>query len=77
MSEPRFTAETNLQQALDRAPEVREAFKALGLKCGDCVAAEIETLRHAALYHEKPLEQILGDLNGLKYKEAPDAKSGS
>lgn len=76
MSAPRFTAETVIQQALDLAPEVAEAFDRLGLKCRDCVAAEKETLRLAAIYHEKPLEQILSELNALKFREQKERTNG-
>lgn len=74
MSPSPFRPETNLQEALARAPEVAEAFKRLGLKCVDCVAAEKETFRHAALYHEKSLDEILKELNGLKLRDEPARK---
>ena len=54
MEEPfRFTAETNIMQALESDKRVEEALKGLGLKCVDkanemCVAAEVETLADAA-----------------------------
>lgn len=67
-----FTAETNIEQALELAPEVKEAFKRLGLKCVDCVASSVETLKHAALFHEKPLDEILRELNRL---EVPPPKA--
>ena len=72
MAEPfRFTAETNILEALELDPEkVGEALKRLGLKCVDargewCAAVVSETFAHAALYHEVPLEKILAELNGL------------
>lgn len=71
MGDPvRFTAETNIQKALESDKRVEQAIKALGLKCVDehgemCVAAEVETLREAALYHDIPLEKILAALNGM------------
>lgn len=68
-----FTADTNLEEALSCAPEVRAAFEKLGLKCVECVAAAVETLRHAALYHDKPLEEILRELNGLGLRRARGA----
>ena len=58
-----FTSETNIQAALDLDPRVAEVFRKLGLKCVDCVAAEKETLRIGALYHEKELKEILAELN--------------
>ena len=61
----RFTAETNLQEALDLDPRVQEAFRRLGLKCNDCVAAIAEDFRVAALYHTKSLDEILAALNAL------------
>lgn len=64
MAEPfEFTADTNIQEALEADPRVPEIFKKLGLKCVECVAAEVETLRLAALYHEKDLKEILDELN--------------
>lgn len=67
MSGPfRFTAETNLQEALDLDPRVQEEFRRLGLKCNDCAAAIAETVREAALYHEKNLAEILEALNRLR-----------
>ena len=64
-----FTRDTRIQDALMLGDSVREAFKRLGLKCIDCVAAEVETLNHAALYHEKDLNQILEALNRLNVPE--------
>ncbi|MBI2900091.1 MAG: DUF1858 domain-containing protein [Planctomycetes bacterium] len=58
-----FTADTNIQEALDLDPQIAEIFRKLGLKCVDCVAAEAETLRIGALYHEKDLKEILDELN--------------
>lgn len=58
-----FTAETNIQEALDLEPRVAEVFRNLGLKCVDCVAAEKENLRIGALYHERDLQKILEALN--------------
>lgn len=58
-----FTADTNIQEALDLDPKVAEIFKKLGLKCVECVAAEVETLRLGALYHERELQPILEELN--------------
>ena len=64
-----FTAETNIQEALDLDDRVPDAFKRLGLKCIECAAAEAEPLRLAALYHEKDLDEILKTLNALKIKK--------
>lgn len=65
-SEPRFTEDTIIEKALEMGPEVKQAFERLGLKCVNCVAQVKETLRHAALYHDQPLEAILRELNRLK-----------
>lgn len=72
MVEPfRFTAQTNILEALELDPEkVGEALKRLGLKCVDprgewCAAVVSETLAEASLYHEVPLDKILAELNGL------------
>ena len=46
--------------------QVEEEFRRFGLKCFDCAATEVETLRDAARYHEKPLEEILEALKKLK-----------
>ena len=64
-----FEPGTNIQKALDLSPKVAEAFRKLGLKCATCVAAEIEDLRLAALYHEKKLDEILAELNRIDVKE--------
>jgi hypothetical protein len=72
MAEPfRFTAETNIQAALEMDPRVGEALRRLGLKCVDkrgewCVAVEVENFADAARYHEIDLERILEELNRLK-----------
>lgn len=77
MGEPfRFTAETNIMQALERDKRVQEALKGLGLKCLDkagemCVAAEVETLADAARYHEIDLDVILDALNRLNLPDLP------
>lgn len=62
--------ETNIQLLFDRDPErVTAAFRELGLKCFDCVAAGIETLRDAARYHDTSLENILKVLEKLELTE--------
>jgi hypothetical protein len=66
-----FTPRTNIQEALELDDRVVSALQGLGLKCVDkkrdemCVAAAVETLADAALYHDIPLEKILAALNGL------------
>ncbi len=71
-----FTPETPLVDALELDPaRVGEAMKRLGLKCGGkggewCAAVVVETLAHAALYHEVPIEKILSELNALGIKPA-------
>jgi hypothetical protein len=81
-----FTPRTNIQEALELDDRVVLALQGLGLKCVDkrnemCVAAAVETLADAALYHDIPLDRILSTLNELalprKPVEArpPDAKS--
>lgn len=83
MTEPfLFTAATNIQDALEQDPRVLETLGRLGLKCVDrrgdwCVAAAVETLADAALYHNLPLDRILSDLNGLAIlgKPAPGPES--
>ena len=67
----KFTAETRIDEALKLGERVQAAFKAMGLKCIECPAAEVECLRHAALYHEKSLDAILRELNRLDI-EAPE-----
>lgn len=67
---PRYPAETNILKAIEADPRIAEVLKKLGLKCIDrygelCVAAEVETFADAALYHEIPLERILGELDRL------------
>lgn len=77
MTEPvRFTAETNIEEALLLDDRVVKALQQLGLKCVDkreemCVAASVETLREAALYHDIPLEKILETLNSLQIVPHP------
>ena len=79
MVEPfRFTAETNIEEALSLDDRVVQAMKALGLKCvnaGDemCPAATVETLREAFLYHDVPLDRILAALNALQIPSPPPA----
>ena len=77
MAEPfRFTAETNIEEALLLGEPVERAFKALGLKCVDadgepCPAMAVETLREASLYHDIPLDRILATLNALGIPAPP------
>ena len=77
MSEPfQFSAETNIEKALLMDDRVVKALQALGLKCVDkrdemCVAASVETLREASLYHDIPLERILDALNALQIVPKP------
>lgn len=65
-----FTPRTNIQEALELDDRVVVALQSLGLKCVDkrnemCVAAAVETLADAALYHDLPLDKILLTLNEL------------
>lgn len=82
MPEPfQFTADTNIEKALLLGDRVVEALKALGLKCVDkreemCPAAAVETLREASLYHDIPLERILGALNALRIVPPPTPPAG-
>lgn len=62
MADEPITEQTNLRELLESGPEIVEAFRKLGLKCPDCVAVDRETVRHAALYHEKDLRGIVDAL---------------
>jgi hypothetical protein len=73
-----YTAETNIFKAIEADARVADVLKKLGLKCIDrygelCVAAEVETFADAALYHEIPLEKILGELDRLGPPPPPPA----
>lgn len=77
-----FTSSTKIEEALDLDDRVGLALKGLGLKCLDrrgemCVAATVETLADAALYHDIPLDKILTALNALGLARKPDAPSDS
>jgi len=80
MTEPfLFTSRTNIQEALELDDRVVQALKSLGLKCVDkreemCVAAAVETLADASLYHNIPLEKILLTLNELGLQKKPPAE---
>ena len=75
-----FTEATPIVEALKRDRRVVEAFRTLGLKCVErpewCVAVEVETLRHAALYHEVDLTTLLDTLNGLDLPKTETQKDG-
>ncbi|HUR39520.1 MAG TPA: DUF1858 domain-containing protein [Planctomycetota bacterium] len=77
MTEPfLFTPRTNIQEALELDDRVVQALQSLGLKCVDrrsemCVAAAVETLADAALYHDIALDKILTTLNGLGLARKP------
>ncbi|HZE98173.1 MAG TPA: hypothetical protein VE981_14175 [Planctomycetota bacterium] len=77
MTEPfLFTPRTNIQEALELDDRVVQALQALGLKCVDrrnemCVAAAVETLADASLYHNIPLDKILLTLNELGLQRKP------
>jgi hypothetical protein len=79
MTEPfLFTPRTNIQEALELDDRVVQALQGLGLKCVDrrsemCVAAAVETLADASLYHDIPLDKILSTLNGLGLARKPAA----
>jgi hypothetical protein len=71
-----FSASTNIQEALDLDDRVVAALQGMGLKCVDkrnemCVAAAVETLADAALYHDIPLDKILATLNELRLPRKP------
>ena len=71
-----FTPRTNIQEALELDDRVVEALRTLGLKCvlkdEMCVAAAVETLADAALYHDIPLDRILLTLNDLGIQRKPE-----
>ncbi|MBI2932757.1 MAG: hypothetical protein HYY16_14005 [Planctomycetes bacterium] len=77
-----FTPEMNILEALMLGPEVREAFRRMGLKCVAakdrgvqteyCIAAEKEPLSLAGLYHEHDLKAVLNALNALKVRPLTD-----
>lgn len=76
MSEPfLFTPRTNIQEALELDDRVVQALQGIGLKCvlkdEMCVAAAVETLADAALYHDIPLDKILRTLNELGLQKKP------
>lgn len=77
MTEPfLFTPRTNIQEALELDDRVVQALKSIGLKCVDkreemCVAAAVETLADASMFHNVPLEKILQTLNGLGLQKPP------
>jgi hypothetical protein len=78
MSEPfLFTPRTNIQEALELDDRVVTALQGLGLKCvlkdEMCVAAAVETLADAAMYHDIPLDRILLTLNELGLRKKPEA----
>lgn len=80
MSDPfLFTPRTNIQEALELDDRVVEALRVLGLKCvlkdEMCVAAAVETLADAALYHDIPLDRILLTLNELGLQKKPEPGS--
>lgn len=65
-----YTKDMNIFKAIEADGRVVDVLKKLGLKCVDrrgelCVAAEVENFGDAALYHEIPLEKILGELDRL------------
>jgi hypothetical protein len=71
-----FTRRTNIQEALELDDRVVQALRGIGLKCVDrrnemCVAAAVETLADAALYHDIPLDKILLTLNELRLERKP------
>jgi hypothetical protein len=75
-----FTPRTNIQEALELDDRVVRALQGIGLKCVDrrnemCVAAAVETLADAALYHDIPLDKILATLSelGIERKAPPPA----
>jgi len=78
-----FTPRTNIQEALELDDRVVKALQGIGLKCVDrrnemCVAAAVETLADAALYHDIPLDKILAALNdlGIERKPPPSVPPG-
>ena len=77
-----FTPRTNIQEALELDERVVVALQSLGLKCVDrrsemCVAAAVETLGDAALYHDIALDRILSTLNELRIeRKASPAPEG-
>ncbi len=77
MTEPfLFTPLTNIQEALELDDRVVQSLQSLGLKCVDrrnemCVAAAVETLADASLYHDIPLDKILSTLNALGLVRKP------
>ncbi|HEY3318258.1 MAG TPA: DUF1858 domain-containing protein [Coriobacteriia bacterium] len=65
----RFSEDTLVRDVLTAHPEAAVVLERLGLGCGSCLAADMDTLRSVASMHDIRLDALLTDLNALLDEE--------
>ena len=66
-----FRGDTLIKDVIAARPEAGAVLQRLGLSCGSCLAAAMETLSDAANVHDVPVDQLLAELNGLDSTTTP------
>ncbi len=64
-----FSADTLVRDVLTSHPEAAGVLDRLGLGCGSCLAADMDTLRSVASMHDIRLDELLRNLNALLDEE--------
>lgn len=65
----RFSADMLVRDVLTAHPEAAAVLERLGLGCGSCLAADMDSLRSVASMHDIVLGDLLEDLNALLEEE--------
>jgi len=68
-----ITRETRILEILEKYPQSREVFSALGMGCLDCLGAGLETVEVGARMHGLDVEKVLAALRQVV--EIKDEKS--
>lgn len=66
----RFSEDMLVRDVLTAHPEATAVLERLGLGCGSCLAADMDTLRSVASMHDIDLGDLLARLNALLDEEA-------
>ena len=60
-----ITKDTIVGDILDIAPETAPAFWEIGMHCLGCPASRGETVEQACLVHDRPVDELVEQLNAL------------
>jgi hybrid cluster-associated redox disulfide protein len=75
---PRFSAATNIAEALTHGPHIAEVFLRYRMYCIGCTFARFESLKAAAVNHSIDVEEFVNALNAVSTEARHESQpSGS